>query len=132
DFGIAKVGVDPSLTKTGATMGSIHYMAPEQFKGSSGADARSDLYSLGVTFYEAITGALPFQGETDYAVMAAHLNDAPAAPETRKASIPPELGQVIMKALAKDPAARFQSAKEFREAVQNISLPDEPTAPVAT
>ncbi len=118
DFGLAKVGIDRSLTKTGTTMGSIYYMSPEQVSGSTALDARSDLYSLGVTLYEALTGTRPFQGEHDYAIFSAHLNDAPVPPRDRNSSISPELDQVILKSLAKDPADRFQTAAAFREALQ--------------
>jgi len=134
DFGLAKVGVDRSLTKTGTTMGSIYYMAPEQVSGSGALDARSDLYSLGVTLYEAVTGTRPFQGEHDYAIFSAHLNDAPVPPQERNPSVSPELNQIILKSLAKNPAERFQTAAAFREALQSLpGLPEqaEATRPMA-
>ncbi len=120
DFGLAKVGGDRSLTKTGTTMGSIYYMSPEQVSGSGPVDARSDLYSLGVSLYETVTGTRPFQGEHDYAIFSAHLNDAPVPPREKNANISPELNQVILKSLAKKPEERFQTAAAFRQALQSL------------
>ena len=120
DFGIAKVVRDRKLTATGKTLGSLYYMSPEQVKGSDALDARSDLYSLGVTFYEAVTGARPFQGETDYAILSAHLHDTPQSPTEKNPEVPPELSPIILKSLAKDPTDRFQSAAEFREVLQGV------------
>ncbi|HSA93120.1 MAG TPA: protein kinase [Terriglobales bacterium] len=120
DFGLAKVGADRSLTKTGTTMGSIYYMSPEQVAGSGTLDARSDLYSLGVSLYEAATGSRPFQGEHDYAIFSAHLNDPPVPPREKNPAISPELNGVILKSLAKKPEDRFQTAAAFRQALQNL------------
>jgi class 3 adenylate cyclase len=110
-------------------------MAPEQVRGSSAVDPRSDLYSLGVTLYEVVTGSRPFQGETDYEVYSAHLNKVPSPPREKNPAIPPELSDIILKSLAKDPAKRFQTAEEFRAALENPgALPQEATAtiPVAS
>ncbi|MCI0353574.1 MAG: protein kinase [Acidobacteria bacterium] len=134
DFGLAKVGVDRSLTKTGTTMGSIYYMSPEQVSGSGALDARSDLYSLGVTLYEAVTGTRPFQGEHDYAIFSAHLNDAPVPPREKNPNVSPELNEIILKSLAKNPAERFQTAAAFRQALESLEgLPKqaEATRPMA-
>ncbi|MCZ6491410.1 MAG: protein kinase [Acidobacteria bacterium] len=120
DFGLAKLLHDRKLTATGATMGSLYYMSPEQVKGDTDVDTRSDLYSLGVTFYEAVAGQRPFQGETDYAVMSAHLNQSPVPPVDLNPGIPPELNRIILKALAKEPSERFQSADEFLTAIQGV------------
>ncbi len=129
DFGIAKVGADRTLTAAGATMGSVYYMSPEQVKGSRVLDARSDIYSLGVTFYEIVTGSRPFRGENDYAIFSAHLNDAPVPPQEKNPNVPPELSQAVLKALAKNPADRFQTATAFREALERIhGLPDQAVA----
>ena len=76
DFGIAKVSVDHRLTQTGKTVGSLFYMSPEQIRGSD-VDGRSDLYSFGITLYEMVTGRRPFEGESDYSIMAAHLQQPP-------------------------------------------------------
>ncbi len=120
DFGIAKLLHDRKLTATGATMGSLYYMSPEQVKGDTAFDTRSDLYSLGVTFYEAVAGQRPFQGDTDYVIMSAHLNHSPVPPVDLNPSIPPELNRIILKALAKEPSDRFQSADEFLTAIQRV------------
>jgi serine/threonine protein kinase len=79
DFGIARMQADRQLTKTGTTVGSLFYMSPEQINGGQ-PDSRSDLYSLGVTLYEMVTGRRPFGGDSDYSIMAAHLQKAPVAP----------------------------------------------------
>src|SRR3974390_2227946 len=117
DFGIARSGTDGSLTSTGTTLGSLNYMPPEQVRGES-ADARSDIYSFGVSLYELLTGKLPFQGDSQYSLMTAHLNQVPATPISLRRDLPPALSEIIMMAIAKDPAQRFQSADAFRAALK--------------
>jgi eukaryotic-like serine/threonine-protein kinase len=119
DFGIARSGNDRSLTTTGTTLGSLNYMPPEQVK-DEGIDARSDIYSLGVSLYEMVTGELPFRGDSNYSVMSAHLNETPKAPITIRPDLPEALNQIILIAMAKDRAQRFQSADAFRAALKNI------------
>ena len=80
DFGIAKLTADRQLTQSGRTLGSLYYMSPEQIQGVTTLDARSDLYSLGVSLYEMVTGRRPFQGDSEYSVMAGHLQQVPVAP----------------------------------------------------
>jgi serine/threonine protein kinase len=116
DFGIARSRGDATLTATGTAVGSLYYMPPEQIQGET-ADARSDLYSLGVTFYEAVTGQRPFQGENDYAIMQAHFAGAPVAPSERNPAIPRALSALILKAMSRAPELRFQTAEEFRQAL---------------
>jgi serine/threonine protein kinase len=128
DFGIAKLVVDRSLTQIGATGGSVHYMSPEQVEGRADLDSRSDLYEVGVTLYQAVTGSLPFVADTDFAVYSAHLNAAPVPPEKKNPGVPQELSRVILKALAKKPSDRFQTALEFRTALLASSLPVEGSA----
>ena len=79
DFGIARMKADRRLTQTGSTVGSLFYMSPEQIKGGD-PDGRSDLYSLGITMYEMVTGRRPFLGDSDFQIMSAHLQQAPMAP----------------------------------------------------
>ena len=79
DFGIARPNDKASMTITGTTLGSLNYMAPEQVKGEP-VDARSDMYSLGVSLYEMVTGQLPFRGPSDYSLMSAHLEEPPQFP----------------------------------------------------
>ena len=119
DFGIAKISVDHRLTQTGKTVGSLFYMSPEQIRGSD-VDARSDLYSLGISLYEMVTGRRPFEGESDYSIMAAHLQQPPQPPVLFDSSLPQPLNDAIMISIAKDPAQRFQTAAAFRSALQSV------------
>ncbi|HEX2878460.1 MAG TPA: protein kinase, partial [Polyangiaceae bacterium] len=102
------------------------YMCPEQVRGEQ-VDARSDLYSLGVTLYEIVTGRRPFDGGTEFEVMAGHLQEQPKWPGDIDADIPAGLSHALMKALAKNPAERFQSAAEFLEALNHLSNEDRAT-----
>ena len=128
DFGIARSATDRSLTMTGTTLGSLNYMPPEQVKGDP-ADNRSDLYSLGVSLYEMVTGQLPFQADSNYAMMAAHLQEVPKPPIVLRPGIPQPLNQIIIMALAKDPGQRFQSADAFRAALKSVAAQGAPTQP---
>ncbi len=121
DFGIARSSSDGTLTSTGTTLGSLNYMPPEQVRGES-ADARSDIYSFGVSLYELLTGKLPFQGDSQYSLMTAHLNQVPAAPITMRLDLPPSLNEIILMAMAKDPAQRFQSADALRAALKSVPV----------
>ena len=118
DFGIAKIN-DHRLTQTGRTVGSLFYMSPEQIRGDSNIDARADLYSLGVTLYEMATGRRPFEGDSDYSIMAAHLQQQPRPPLHIDPTLPELLSDIILMSLAKDPAQRFQTADAFRLALRN-------------
>lgn len=114
DFGIAAVkGSSQRLTMTGMALGSLHYLSPEQV--TSGApDARSDLYSVGATLYEMVTGQCPIQGDREYAILTAHLHQTPQPPHALNPLLPEALSAIIMRALQKRPDDRFQSAAEFR------------------
>src|SRR5882757_8330671 len=131
DFGIARSGGDRSLTTTGTTLGSLNYMPPEQVKGEP-VDARSDIYSLGVSLYEMVTGMLPFEANSNYSLMAAHVEQIPKAPIVHKPGLPESLNQIILMALAKDPAKRFQSADAFRGALNTVDLAALKPAPAGT
>jgi hypothetical protein len=119
DFGIAKAAADHRLTMTGTTLGSLYYMSPEQIQGSH-VDMRSDLYSVGVSLYEMVTGKKPFDGESQFAIMSAHLARNPVAPVEMNTSLPQSLSEIILVALNKDPAARFQTAGAFLNALRTV------------
>lgn len=120
DFGIARSGTDRSLTMTGTTLGSLGYMSPEQVKGEA-TDARSDLYSVGISLYELVTGQRPFQAHSDYSIMAAHVKETPKPPIELEHDLPPALNEIILMAIAKDPAQRFQTADALRNALHSVS-----------
>src|SRR5579859_3571232 len=109
DFGIAKSNEDMQLTRPGTTMGSVYYISPEQVRGGT-ADARSDLYSFGVTLYEILTGRKPFQADTSYSVLHAQLSQAPTPLIEINPEIPPQLNAIVLRAMEKQPENRFQTA----------------------
>jgi len=122
DFGIAKSANDMQLTRPGTTMGSVYYMSPEQVRGGT-VDARSDIYSFGVTLYEMLCGCKPFQAETSFSVLNAQLNEAPTPPVQVNPSLPAELNNIVLRAMVKAPEGRFQSAEEFRNALKALREP---------
>jgi len=135
DFGIAKAANDRRLTMTGTTMGSLYYMSPEQIQGSANLDARADLYSVGVSLYELVTGKKPFDGDSQFAIMSAHLEKNPVPPITLDPRLPQALNDAILISVGRDPNARFQTAGAFRNALANVAPPaverQAITAPVA-
>ncbi|MBL8612428.1 MAG: serine/threonine protein kinase [Myxococcales bacterium] len=123
DFGISKVmpdvsGADPSLTDTQTVFGSPAYMSPEQVRSAKRADARSDVWALGVILYELLTGELPFRGETSSGTLAAIIADTPHSPGSLRREVSAELGGVILHCLEKDPNARFQNLGELARALR--------------
>ena len=126
DFGIARAAGAPKITRQGVAFGSLYYMAPEQFGGGT-ADARSDLYSLGVTLFEMFTGKRPIEGDSEYSIIKAHVEQIPVMPPAWTRI----LALILLKSLEKDPARRFQSADEFRLALRSLS-PDESGARTTT
>jgi len=121
DFGIAKViGNNQNMTSTGMKIGTQWYMSPEQIKGKNKEISfESDIYSIGVTFYEMLSGQLPFPYENEFEIMNGHVNENPKPPSTHYPGIPEYLDNVILKALSKDPKNRFKSCDEFARAINN-------------
>ncbi len=113
-------GGSHKLTGYGASrLGTPRYIAPERAQRKP-ADARSDIYSLGVVLYEAATGKPPFDATLNYELLDAHINKRPAPPQSVRPEVSAELQRIILTAMAKDPAARFQNAREFREALERL------------
>jgi len=111
DFGIARAGVS-EITQTGSVMGTAHYLSPEQAQ-SLEVTPESDLYSIGVILYEALTGRVPFEGESAVAVALKQVSQSPQRPSSLSRSVSPALDAVVMRALEKDPESRFRSADAF-------------------
>jgi tRNA A-37 threonylcarbamoyl transferase component Bud32 len=125
DFGIAKILVQSGstqLTAAGVGIGTPDYMAPEQWTGS--ADPRTDIYSLGVVFYQMVTGRLPFSADTPAAVLIKHLRDPLPRPKTFVPGLPDVVEQVLFKALAKEPESRFQTMGEFATTLEKLERSD--------
>jgi serine/threonine-protein kinase len=114
------------VLETGAMVGNPHYISPEQVKGAQDVDHRSDLYSLGAVFYEMLCGRPPFDSKSQFELMLAHVSQTPAPPSAVGAGVPKFLDAIVMKALAKEPTARFQSAAEFAEALAAPAVEPEP------
>ena len=117
DFGIAISDQASELTNPGFLLGSLNYMSPEQVSGGK-ATYRSDIYAVGVTVYELLTGKLPIAGTTNYEIMTGHLHHIPAPPIDVNPAIPLSVSNALLRALAKNPAERFSSAQEFTEAIR--------------
>src|SRR6266540_7459807 len=133
DFGIARAGAS-QMTEVGSIVGTAQYLSPEQARGS-GVDQRSDLYSVGVLLYELLTGTVPFTGDTPVEIAMKHLSEVPERPSRRRAEVPRGLDMVVVRALAKDPDERYQTAEEMDDDLarveQGLRVSDE-TAEAAT
>ena len=112
DFGIAKAVSNSTITAFGTTIGSVHYFSPEQAKGGF-TDAKSDLYSLGVVMYEMLTGKVPFDADTPVSVALKHMQEDPKEPVELNEEIPTAVNQIVVKAMQKEPSARYQNATEM-------------------
>lgn len=131
DFGIARAIADSSnpMTQTAAVIGTAQYLSPEQARGEQ-VDARSDVYSLGCVLYEILTGQPPFTGDSPVAVAYQHVREDPKLPSLVHPSVPRELDSVILKAMAKNPANRYQSAAEMRTDLIRVLGGQKPQAPM--
>ena len=122
DFGIARLANPPKgkgLTEAGMSIGTPDYMSPEQLSGSE-LDPRSDLYAAGVVLFECVTGRVPFEAETPWALVAKHLEEEAPNPRSLNPEVPEPLAAVILKAMAQDPAHRFATASEMHDALARI------------
>ncbi|OBG94791.1 serine/threonine protein kinase [Mycobacterium sp. E3298] len=130
DFGIARAIADSgnSVTQTAAVIGTAQYLSPEQARGDS-VDARSDVYSLGCVLYEILTGEPPFTGDSPVAVAYQHVREDPIPPSQRHEGISADLDAVVLKALAKNPDNRYQTAAEMRADLVRVHNGEPPEAP---
>jgi len=119
DFGIARAGAS-QMTEAGSIVGTAQYLSPEQARGTN-VDQRSDLYSLGVVLYELLTGAAPFGGDTPVEIAMKHLSQTPEPPSAKRPNLPHDLDLLVMRALAKDPDERYQSAEEMDGDLERIA-----------
>ena len=122
DFGIARSSAMGTMTQTGVFMGSPHYVSPEQAEGKR-VDIRSDIYSLGIVLYQMLAGIVPFSADTPWAIMRQHLEREPVPIHRLRVDVPPEVEAVANRALAKDPAKRYQSPAEIYAALRAIQSP---------
>ena len=118
DFGIARIADSATLTRGDNVMGSVHYFSPEQARGE-GATAASDIYSTGIVLYEMLTGRVPFDGDNPVAVAMQHLHAAPAPIQSLAPDVPPAVVQICMHAMEKNPAMRYQSARDMAADLKN-------------
>jgi serine/threonine-protein kinase len=126
DFGIAITQQASELTLTGYLVGSLHFMSPEQVSGKR-ATPQSDIYSVGVTLYELLTGVLPIKGDGNFEIMAGHITQIPTPPHHVTPQVPLAISNAVMRALEKDPGRRFSSAEEFVHALQSVPLSKQET-----
>jgi eukaryotic-like serine/threonine-protein kinase len=118
DFGIARAGAS-QMTEAGSIMGTAQYLSPEQARGAP-VTASSDLYSVGIVLYEMLTGKVPFSGDSAIEIAMKHLNERPKPPSKVRPEIPEELDHVVLRALAKAPEDRYQTAEEFAEDLHRV------------
>ncbi|HEY9293271.1 MAG TPA: Stk1 family PASTA domain-containing Ser/Thr kinase [Microlunatus sp.] len=132
DFGIARAVADTSatMTQTAAVIGTAQYLSPEQARGET-VDARSDLYSAGCLMYELLLGRPPFTGESPVSVAYQHVREAPVPPSHLDPSVGPEIDAIVLKALAKEPDDRYQSAREMKSDINRVLAGEQATVALA-
>ena len=130
DFGIARaLGEGQNMTQTAAVIGTAQYLSPEQARGEA-VDARSDVYAAGCVLFELLTGEPPFTGDTPVAVAYQHVREDPRSPSEVNSAVTPALDAIVLKALSKNPANRYQSAAEMRADLVRVRSGQQPLAPV--
>jgi serine/threonine-protein kinase len=130
DFGIARaLGEGQNVTQTAAVIGTAQYLSPEQARGEA-VDARSDVYAAGCVLFELLTGEPPFTGDTPVAVAYQHVREDPRSPSEINPTVTPALDAIVLKALSKNPANRYQSAAEMRADLVRVRSGQQPLAPV--
>jgi eukaryotic-like serine/threonine-protein kinase len=129
DFGISRTSAS-QMTEAGSIVGTAQYLSPEQARGAP-VDQRSDIYSVGIVLYELLTGRLPFTGETPLEIAMKHLSEIPKPPSALRPEVPPDLDMIVLRALAKDPAERFESAEEMDQELARVASGDAVTAETA-
>ena len=130
DFGIARLMDNHDPSQKGTMVGTLLYISPEQINGRE-TDCRSDVYTLGISLFEAVTGRLPFERRSDYALMHAHVQESPPSPKEYQRWLPRELAAVILKAIEKDPNRRFQTVADFRTALLELGIVERRPTPTA-
>jgi serine/threonine protein kinase len=131
DFGLAFPTLGPEFTRSGMILGSLPFMSPEQVLGKQ-LDARSDVYAVGVTLYQLLTGRLPFEASNEYEIASAHLKSSPADPIAINPTIPMHLSKIVLKSLSKSPDDRFQTANEFLDSLSRLRTGETATLAAST
>jgi serine/threonine protein kinase len=129
DFGIAILVGEDRLTSSGTPVGSPWYMSPEQIQHPKQLDPRTDIYSLGIVLYEMLAGDVPFNGEADFSVQNQQINSPPPNLHRQNPEISQELAEIVLKAMAKNPADRFQNCTEFLHAIEEYEIKRRPISP---
>ncbi len=122
DFGVAHLDGDAQLTQSGTVVGTPAYMAPEQVRGSATVDARADVYGLGAVMYCALTGRAPYEGTAPTEILSQVLDSSPPPPRTLRPDLPADVESWLMRAMSRDPATRFESAREMGEAARRLRM----------